>query len=249
MGRKCEICYFLVSVKGKKIRETKEGKKFVKIQCFEKIEGREEYNMKTEIERDFEGLQVKFGQYICDLHVRPLSEGVKKYSKNFLPLLHETQGLEWNLPSSRGKPYARPEPQEKTMTDGRIRKRLKDLEEVAQNKKRKVESLRLEVKELKKTAMENEEEKLLFLQEIACLKEKITSLSQEKSRIESQAPIDTILKTIQSPKEGLMWYGVMDLSDFHLQVRIFLCVARNSSYAENDYRLLQRTMIQLRNGF
>jgi hypothetical protein len=57
----------------------------------------------------------------------------------FLPILLETQALDWNLPSCCKKQCSCLLPPKKELTEGRMKKIIADLEEIVQKKRRKVE--------------------------------------------------------------------------------------------------------------
>jgi hypothetical protein len=109
-------------------------------------------------------------------------------------LILETQVLEWNLLSCCKKPCSQHPKPEKALMEGRMRKRIQDLEEVVMNKRRKVESVLLEVKEMKKVATQVKVENCRLHAENEKLISEAANLHNEIQKLKAQCLMLLILK-------------------------------------------------------
>ena len=95
----CVLCDHYEQTKGLAHREQVK-ERFVVIEKYKAFQGREEVDLKKDIEHQFRGVSVEYGQTICFRHLCPLPEGVQRHSKFNRPKLLPSS-LEWQYPSQR----------------------------------------------------------------------------------------------------------------------------------------------------
>lgn len=256
MGRICQICLHFLKDKNATVVKKYGIEKLVKVKIWKDIEGEGVYDMKTAIEKEIMNIKVKNGDYICSRHLIPLPADQSRYSKRFLPLLLSSLDLRSSIRSIRKIPPERlvlPPPESSKAAK---RKRINQLSISVEGKTKKIKLMKEDDKKFRKEVEKELKKNEAFKSEIDSLKEEMTSVKKENEemkvnivRSNTTAPIDKMIK----PGTSHTWYGLPNFDEFYNSVLSFLkpyhTRSTNCEYYQNTWRMLQRTLIQLRNGF
>jgi hypothetical protein len=232
----CVLCKFYEELNGHDRRVYDKRERLFEIKFWHEHQTQPATDMKQELQALYPGLSVELGQKICHNHLQPLPNGASRYSKYCHPVLRKDL-LSWQYPSRR-------QLKERTFIIPEKRPRMEIaiiLSEREQALTKELELWKLKCEELERTVVTYEIKENEWK-----LKEKMW----KEQKINGDAPIDGILRSLVPGKATMAWLGISSFNHFYSSVRSHITpYASHPPFPRDGIRGLQRILIMLRGGF